>query len=69
MIKADKAEVVWDEQKKNWLVRIQVGEEVIRRPCKSAKHDVPDDNLRTLAVATASDEGYELPNDAVTIKR
>ena len=69
MNKADKAEVSWDEQKKNWLVRIQIGEEVIRRHCKDAQQDATDEALRTLAVATAADEGYELIGDTVTIKR
>jgi len=69
MNKADKAEVSWDEQKKNWLVRIQIGEEVIRRHCKDAPQDATDDALRSLAVATATDEGYELISDTVTIKR
>jgi hypothetical protein len=69
MIKADKAEVSWDEQKKNWLVRVQTGEEVIRRHCKDAKEDASDDVLRSLAVSTATDEGYELASDTVTIKR
>jgi hypothetical protein len=69
MIKADKAEVLWDEHKKNWVVRIQIGEEVIRRACKDAKHDATDDTLRTLAITTASDEGYELPTGTVTITR
>jgi hypothetical protein len=69
MIKADKAEVSWDDQKNNWLVRIQIGEEVIRRHSKDGNRDSPDDALKTLAVATASDEGYELSNDTVTIKR
>lgn len=69
MIKADKAEVSWDEQKKSWLVRIQVGEEVLRRTCKDGKHDLADDALRSLAVSTAADDGYELASDTVTIQR
>jgi hypothetical protein len=69
MIKADKAEVSWDVDKKSWLVRIQIGEEVIRRHSKDAKQDASDEALRTLATATATDEGYELSNDTVFIKR
>jgi hypothetical protein len=69
MIKADKAEVTWDEDKKKWLVRITVGEEVLRRYCKDAKQDTPDDNLRSMAVSTAADDGYELPTDTVTVTR
>ena len=70
MLRADKAEVVWDAQKKNWVVRIQVGAEVIRRGCKESKRESEDDAaLRTLAVATARDEGYDVPVEAVEVKR
>jgi hypothetical protein len=69
MIKADKAEVSWDEDKKKWLVRISVGEEVLRRHCNEAKRDASDDDLRALAVSTAEDDGYELANNTVSIKR
>jgi len=70
MLRADKAEVVWDAQKKNWVVRIQVGAEVIRRGCKGNNRETEDDAaLRSLAVATAKDEGYELPVEAVEVKR
>src|SRR5437870_2666853 len=31
MIKADRAELSWDAQKKRWAIRIQVGEEVVKR--------------------------------------
>jgi hypothetical protein len=69
MIKADKAEVTWDEEKKKWLVRISVGEEVLRRYCKDANQDTPDDKMRAIAIATAADDGYELPADTVTVTR
>lgn len=68
-LRADRAEVFWDSQKKQWVVRIQVGAEVIRRGCKGGAHDSEDGALRTLAVETARDEGYELPVDAVEVKR
>jgi hypothetical protein len=69
MIRANGAEVLWDEQKKAWVVRIQVGEEFIRRPCKNSKRDVPDADLVSMAVQTAHDDGYELGADAVAIRR
>ncbi len=69
MVRADKAEVFWEEQKKGWVVRIQVGEEVIRRTCKDGKRDLADDNLRELAVKTAQEEGYQLAPDSVAVKR
>jgi hypothetical protein len=69
MLKADQAEVSWDENKKNWVVRIQVGEEVMRRICKESKHDLDDSALRELAVKTAADDGYQIAPEAVTVKR
>ncbi len=71
MIKADSAAVQWDPQKKTWRVRIQIGEEVIKRPAGDHKvpHDAADEKLRTLAVQTAQGDGYELDPAAVTIAR
>ena len=69
MIRAHGAEVLWDDQTKAWVVRIQVGEEVIRRPCKDRRLDIVDDALISLAVQTAADDGYELNADTVVIKR
>jgi hypothetical protein len=68
MLKADKAEVSWDADKKSWLVRIQIGEEVIRRMCKNAAQDLDDGALQALAVQTAADEGYQIGNESVTVK-
>jgi hypothetical protein len=69
MVRADGAEILWDSQKKNWIVRIKSGEEVLRRQCKKSAQEMADDALRNLAVQTAHDDGYELTADAVTIKR
>ena len=32
-MRADRAEVSWDSEKSKWVVRISIGEEVIRRYC------------------------------------
>ena len=69
MVRANAAEVSWDAQKKNWIVRIRSGEEVVRRPCKAGARDPGDEELRSLAVQTARDDGYELEAGAVTVKR
>jgi hypothetical protein len=69
MVRASGGEVFWEAQKKAWVVRIQVGEEVMRRTCKNRDHEVGEDELRTLAIETARDEGYELPADRVVVKR
>lgn len=50
-------EVSRDEQNKRWIIRIQVGGEVIRRHCKEPK-DADQATLRDAAVKTAIDEGY-----------
>ena len=68
MTKAAQAQVSWDSQKKSWLVRIQMGEEVIKRPAKAAA-DAADDTLRSLAVTLAQDEGYAIEASNVTIVR
>ena len=67
-MRADRVEVSWDNSKSQWLVRIQSGEEVIRRHCKVSK-DADDQALRAAAEKTVQDEGYELPGANVTIRR
>ena len=68
MTKAAQAEVNWDSQKKSWQVRIQIGEEVIKRPAKIAAN-AADETLRALAVTMGQDEGYEIDSSKVTIVR
>ena len=69
MQRADSAEVFWDDQKKSWVVRVQVGAEAVRRHCKERNRDAADESLRALALQTARDEGYEVPADMVRVKR
>lgn len=65
MMKADRVEVSWDEAKKKWLIRIVVGEEVIRRHCDEDRK-AEETTLRSAAVKTASDEGYTVsPGDVI----
>ena len=68
LITADRAEVSWDNEKSQWLVRIQVGEEVIRRHWESPK-DAGSQTLQADAVKTAQEEGYDLAADNVAIQR
>jgi hypothetical protein len=56
-MKADRVEVSRDTQKNRWLIRIQVGEEVIRRHSDEAK-DADEAKLRSTAIKAAADEGY-----------
>ena len=50
---ADRVEVSWDPGKSKWLVRIQNGEEVIRRYCDSPKN-ADEQALRAAAEKTGS---------------
>jgi hypothetical protein len=61
-MKANRVEVLRDEQHKRWLIRIQVGEEVMRRHCDEAK-DADEATLRRAAIQIAADEGYSV-NDS-----
>jgi len=65
---ADRAEVSWDNEKSQWLVRIQVGEEVICRHWKGPK-DAGSRTLQADAVKAAQEEGYDLAADNVAIQR
>jgi hypothetical protein len=70
MTQADKAEVTWGDRdrKKGWTVRIQVGAEVIRRHLGNTR-DAEEAAIRSLAVAAAKDDGYELDPALVEIHR
>jgi hypothetical protein len=65
---ADRVEVSWDSNKSKWLVRIQSGEEVIRRHCDVPKN-ADDQALRAAAEKTVRDEGYQLAPSGITIRR
>lgn len=65
-MRADRIEVSWDAPKSKWLVRVQNGEEVIRRHSDAPKN-VGETQLRQAAVQTAQDEGYEAEPSQVTI--
>jgi hypothetical protein len=65
---ADRVEVSWDAGKSQWLVRIQTGEEVIRRHSNLAKN-ADEQTLRSAAQKTLADEGYEADAPLVSIQR
>ena len=67
-MRADSVEVSWDPAKSSWLVRIQTGEEVIRRHCKLPQN-ADESALRSAADETLKDEGYEALGAAVKITR
>jgi hypothetical protein len=65
---ADTVEVSWDTAKAKWMVRIQAGEEVIRRHCDLTKN-ADEQALRSAAEQTLKDEGYELDSAAIAVRR
>lgn len=67
-MRADRVELSWDPGKSKWLVRIESGEEVIRRFCKMAK-DADEQALRSAAQQTVRDEGYESDLAQLSIRR
>jgi hypothetical protein len=67
-MRADSVEVSWNADKAKWLIRIQAGEEVIRRHCDVPK-SADDQTLRSAAQKLAQDEGYESDLASVAVRR
>jgi hypothetical protein len=67
-MRADRVEVSWDTGKSKWLVRIQAGDEVIRRPFKLDKN-ANEQQLRSTAQQAVQDEGYEADPTQILIQR
>lgn len=67
-MRPDKVEVSWDATKSSWLIRIEVGEEVVRRHANLPKAEA-DDALRSAALKAVTDEGYQPDPAVVTIRR
>ena len=67
-MRAGQVELSWGADKKKWLVRIRIGEEVIRRQC-NAPHDADEQQLRSAAEQTVRDEGYEADPAQISIVR
>jgi len=67
-MQADKVDVTWDDSKSKWMVRIQAGEEVIRRHCDLAGN-ADENSLRQAAIKTLQDEGYEPESAEITVLR
>ena len=67
-MRPDRVEVSWDAVKSKWLVRIGSGDEVIRRHFDLPK-DADDQALRSSALKTVEDEGYEPAVMTITVRR
>lgn len=63
---ADKAEVSWDAAKSKWLIRIQSGDEVMRRHSDVPK-SATNDQLRAAAEKTVRDDGYDIDPSSITV--
>jgi hypothetical protein len=67
-MRADRVEASWDQGKKKWLLRIQLGEEVVRRYCDAPK-DAQEPAIRSAAEKILADDGYEPDASKLTIRR
>lgn len=67
-MQVDKVEASWDQTKNKWLLRIQTGEEVIRRYCDASKN-ADETAIRAIAEQTLQDEGYDRDLKQLTIRR
>lgn len=67
-MRADRTEVSWDGSKSKWLVRIEVGEEVIRRYC-DLPQNADQQTVRAAAQKTLQDEGYEANGTEIVIRQ
>ena len=69
LVRASSANVDWNPKDNKWHVQIHVGAEVIKRPLQDSPQDAGDDTLRSAAVESAKDEGYEVDPAKVAIVR
>ena len=67
-MRADQVEASWDPAKNKWLLRIFLGEEVIRRYCNAPKN-AQEEVLKSIAQQTLQDEGYEPDPKELKIRR
>ena len=67
-MQADRVKVSWDADKRKWVVRIEVGLEVIRRYCDLPR-DVDETRLREAAEKTVVDEGYRVDAGNVSVAK
>jgi len=67
-MRAERVQVSWDSNKSKWVVRIEAGEEVIRRH-EDVPKDADDQALRSAAQKTVQDEGYEVDLAEIVVHR
>ena len=67
-MRVDRVEVSWDSGHTKWSVRIEAGEEVIRRHSDIPKSS-DEPTLRAAAAQMVRDEGYEVDEAQVVVRR
>ena len=67
-MRAERVQVSWDSNKSKWVVRMEAGEEVIRRH-QDVPKDADDQTLRSAAQKTVRDEGYEVDFTEIVVHR
>jgi hypothetical protein len=67
-MRVDRVEVSWDAQHARWSVRIEAGEEVIRRHSDVPKN-TDEPTLRIAVEQIVRDEGYEVDEVQVVVHR
>lgn len=67
-MKANHVDISWDAAKRKWLVRVEVGAEVIRRHSDQPQ-SADEQALRSAASTIALDEGYEIAQGDISVRR
>jgi hypothetical protein len=67
-MQADSVEVLWDDEKRKWVVRIQAGDEVINRHSDAPKN-ADELALRSAAQNVMRDEGYDVDTSRISVRR
>jgi hypothetical protein len=68
VMRVERVEVSWDAERAKWAVRIEAGEEVIRRHSDVSK-STDEPTLRAAAAQMVRDEGYEVDDTQVVVHR
>jgi hypothetical protein len=72
MMKPTSAKVHWDDQRSHWIVEIQFGAEVVKRPIPkpSTRETSPAEmeELKSQAVTIGRDEGYDVDPSQIVMQ-
>ena len=72
MFKPTSTKVHWDDHRKHWIVEIQFGAEVVKRPVAKPSTSSPApgeiEELKSQAVSIGRDEGYDVDPAEVVVQ-